>query len=237
MKTLLSALAVVVLIAAPAHADFFSPGTPNGWDFNVGMTETFAGSGIWEYSWTGQAANNRELFDILSEGGNWDSKVHPAGNQWAYSDGSGAGTLILDTNTYNDGWLPDTNRVKVTNEPNTNWTAAGSFQSQVAGGDWDNTNAATAMTDQGGGIFKFEATLAPGDYAWKPVVTGSWDSISTNSRNVNSDNINFTTDATNNHVEMWVDVLNGTVKTVITPEPATLALLGFGALALIRRRR
>ncbi|HPF39984.1 MAG TPA: PEP-CTERM sorting domain-containing protein [Phycisphaerae bacterium] len=237
MKTFVKALAIVVLIAAPAHADFFSPGTPNGWDFNLAMTETFAGSGIWEYSWTGQAANNFETFDILSEGGNWDSKVHPAGNQWAVSDGSGAGTISLDTNTYADGWLPDTNRVKVAAEPNTAWVAAGNFQPQLGAGDWDNASAITAMSDQGGGIFLFEATLVPGNYSWKPVVSGSWDSISTNSRNVNTNNIDFSTDAVNNHVEMWVDVLNGTVKTVVTPEPATLALLGFGALALIRRRR
>ncbi|MCB9853616.1 MAG: PEP-CTERM sorting domain-containing protein [Phycisphaerales bacterium] len=237
MKTFVKALAIVMLIAAPAHADFWCPGTTNGWDVNGNaMTETFGGSGIWDYSWTG-TPNNRELFDIISLPGNWDSKVHPAGNQWAYGDGTGSNTLTLDTNTYADGWLPDTNRVKVAFEPNTSWTATGSFQSQVGGSDWDNGNINTPMADQGGGIFKFEATLAPGNYAWKPVVTGSWDSISTNSRNVNTNNIDFTTDAVNNHVEMWVDVLNGTVKTVITPEPATMALLGFGALALIRRRR
>lgn len=237
MKTLVQALAVIVLIAAPAQADFYSPGTPNGWDFNHAMTETSLGSGIWEYSWSGQTPGNRETFDILSQGGNWDSKVHPSGNQWAYSDGTGAGKLTLDTNTYNDGWLPDTNRVKVAYEPNTAWVAAGNFQSQVGGGDWDNANGATLMSNMGGGLFKFEATLSPGAYSWKPVVSGSWDSISTNSRNINTNNVDFITDASNNHVALWVDVLNGTVKTVITPEPATLMLIGFGAVALIRRRR
>ena len=165
MKTLVKALAIVCMAAVPAQASFFSPGTPNGWDFNQPMTETSLGSGIWEYSWAGRPANGRETFDILSVAGNWDSKVHPAGNQWAYSNGGGSGKIILDENTYNDGWLPASNRVKVEFEPNANWTAAGSFQSQVGGGDWDNANGATAMTNMGGGIFKFEATLSPGTYA------------------------------------------------------------------------
>lgn len=240
MKTFVKALAIVALCAAPAHADFFSPGGFNGWDGAAPMVETFGGSGIWEYSYTGATANAREQFVLLDTANDYSdgSKVYLAGDQWLHSDANGDNLITLDTNTYADGWEPTTNRVSVAYESETNWVATGNFQIAAGNGsDWDNASAVTAMTDQGGGLFKYEGALAPGTYDWKAVRSGSWDAIGSDSRNVNAGNVNFTTDAVNNYVELWVNVLDGTVRSVVTPEPATMALLGFGALALIRRRR
>ena len=225
-------------LAASTLADFYSPGEPNGWDPTTPMTETSLGSGIWEYSWTGFADAPPTLFDILSVSGDWNSKVHPSGNQWVTPDGSNGNTLTLDTNASGDGWFPVANRVKVASESITTWTAVGDWQNQVGGGDWDNANANTAMSDLGGGIFGFTATLAPGTYQYKAVATGTWDAIGANSRNVNADNFGFTTTASLNQAEMLVNVLDGTVRVNLIPEPATLGLLaGGGLLLLVRRRR
>ena len=231
-----AAVLAVVVGTLPAAGDFYSPGIPNGWDFNTPMTETSLGSGIWEYTWTG-TGDNPTTFDILSEAGNWDSKVYSAGNQWVTPDGSGGNTLILDTNSAGDGWFPDANRVKVVSESVTTWTAVGDWQNQVGGGDWDNANPNTAMSDLGGGIFGFTATLAPGTYQYKAVKTGSWDAIGIDSRNVNAGNLAFTTTASLNEAEMLVDVLNGTVRVNVIPEPATLGLLAGGSLLMFVVRR
>jgi hypothetical protein len=235
LKLAVSGLAMFAM-AVPSMGQFYSPGTPNGWDPNTPMTETFGGSGIWEYSWS-STTSSPELFDILSVAGDWGSKVHGSGNQWVTPDGSGGNTISLDVNAYGDGWYPINNRVGVATELATSWTAVGDWQNQVGGGDWDNANANTLMSDLGGGIFGFTATLSPGNYQYKAVKTGTWDAIGGNSRNVNADNFGFT--SIGQPVQMLVNVLDGTVQVSIIPEPASLALVGGSAmlLLLLRRRR
>jgi hypothetical protein len=240
MKKVAAALAVsgLVLLTSTlsSKGQFYSPGTPNAWDFNTPMIETSSGSGIWDYTWTG-TTGTPELFDILAQAGNWDSKVHPSGNQWVTPDpGLGGGnTLTLDVNTYSDGWFPVNNRVKVASELTTAWTAVGDWQAQIGGGDWDFSNPNTVMSDLGGGIFGFTATLNPGTYKYKAVKTGTWDAIGGNSRNVNADDLSFTT--AGEPVEMLVNVLDGTVQVNLIPEPATVGLLGGGAMLLLLLRR
>ena len=238
MKQFVTILAGLALVATPAMADFFIPGNFNGWDNTTPMTETSAGSGIWTYDVPTQSAGDGLLMDILSESGNWDSKVYGSGNQWAVADAAGTNTITLDANVYADGWYPVENRVGVAYEANTSWTAVGNWQHLIAGGgDWTNNHPGTLMTDQGGGIYLYETNLLPaGGYEYKAVVTGSWDSIGGNSRNVNSDNFGFTVDNDFDTVKFYVDVLAGTLKVDVVPEPASLSLLALGALALIRRR-
>ncbi len=191
---------------------YYAPGEANGWDNTTPMVDQ--GGGIHHYVVDGfvDPSPATTLFDILSIEGNWDSKVWAAGNQWLILDPNGDNTLILDTNTYADGWSPDTNRVGVAYEPSTSWTAVGDWQDQVGGGNWDPSNPNTTMTDEGGGLYSFSATLTPGSYNYKAVVTGTWEAIAGSSRNVNSDNFPFTVDAARGTVVMWVDVLNGAIK-------------------------
>jgi hypothetical protein len=227
--------AVLALVAAPAWAAILTPhvaGDFQGWDPGANpMIETFPGSGIWAASFTGLGAGARHEFKITD--GTWNNSF-PGPNSWLYADGSGGVTIWYDINTYADGWSPTTERLALSTDPGT-WTAVGDWQHFVGGGDWDNANPATAMAPQGGGIYKLQATLPPGNYNWKAVVTGSWDSISWDNRSVNTANWGFTTDAVNDTVVFWVNSFAGTAKYDLVPEPA--ALLGLGLLGLVLRRR
>lgn len=54
-------------------------------------------------------------------------------------------------------------------------TLVGDLQTELgAAGDWAPTEAATDMTDQGGGNYTFTGTLPPGTYEYKVALNGTW---------------------------------------------------------------
>jgi len=231
---------VIAMMAMPAMAGTITTphaaGDFNGWSASADpMTETFVGSDIWTRSITGLTPGARYEYKIADL--NWSPNSIPLpGNSWLFADGAGNIDLTYDGNTYADTWSPTFDRFGQSTDGGA-WTAVGSFQSQIGGGDWDNANVNTAMAPQGGGIYALTAVLTPGTYDWKAVVTGSWDAISWDCRSVNSANWSFTTDAVLDTVTFEVNGLDGTARVTVTPEPSTLALLGLGGLALLRRRR
>ena len=231
-RHLIGLMAIVALVAAPAAADVFIPGEFNGWDATTPMTETSAGSAIWTYDTPSYVDTELPTtFVLLSESGNWDSKFIWSGDSWAIMNPNenDTNTITFDLNTYADGWFPVTNRVGVAYEQGS-WTAVGDWQG------WDPSNAGTAMTPMGGGLYMHEATgLAPGDHWYKAVRTGTWDAIGGDSRSVNADNFGFTTDAVNDGARFYVDANNGILKVEVIPEPASM--LGLALLGLLIRRR
>lgn len=237
MKKFVAMLAVG-LLAAPAMAAISSPhvaGSFQGWDAGSNpMTETAPGSGVWTATFTGLGANERHEFKITD--GTWDNSF-PGPNSWLYSDAAGDVTITYNTNNIADGWSPTEERLGLSTDSPSGWTAVGDWQSQVGGGDWDNANPATAMAPQGGGIYMLEAVLAPGNYEWKAVTTGAWDSISWDNRSTNTANWGFSTDLINDTVRFWVNGPEGIAKIEVIPEPATLGLFLLGTLAMLRRRR
>jgi hypothetical protein len=228
----LAAILIVGLIAVPAMAwppnPAYLAGDFNGWTANgTLMTETSAGSGVWTSTLTGLAAGSRHEFKVTI--GDWSQNYPGSGNSWFYADASGNVTVTYDSTNHADGWGPGADRIGISTDPGA-WTAVGDWQG------WSNGNPLTSMVAQGGGIYKFQTVLSPGTYQYKAVNTGTWDAIGVDSRSNNAATWQFTTDATNNTVTFWADASAGRIKVDITPEPATLALMLIGGLALIRRR-
>jgi hypothetical protein len=223
---MLVVLAVAGLVTS-ANAAYYVAGDFNGWNpAGNAMTETVAGSGIWTVDLSNVAGRHEFKVTI----GDWSTN-YPASNSWLYGDASGSVTVTFNTNIVSDGWDPAQYRIGLSTP--LSWTIAGGFQG------WDNANPATAMTPMGGGLYMFSTTLPAGYYEFKPVVTGTWDSLAADGRTGNTANMSVTTTAGFEVVNFYVDDLNGAVRVEVVPEPATMSLLALGSLVLtsIRRRK
>jgi len=231
MKKLLivtAALAVSIPVFGQL-TPYYLAGDFNSWNAagNV-MTETFAGSGIWQVTLTGLSAGRHE-FKVTEGDWAWN---YPGANSWLYAPADGNITITYDVNTYSDGWSATAQRIGLSADLGT-WTAVGDFQG------WNNADATTAMTALGGGIYEYTLTTV-GSWNWKPCVTGSWDAISWDNRSIATANWSFTVNA-GEAANLYVDGLKGVAKVeiVTVPEPTTMALCALAGLAMlvVARRR
>ena len=230
MKKVLLILLMCVISGA-VQADLVSQpyitGDFNGWDPGLDpMTETVLGSGIWEYTITGLAADQYQQFKITP--GDW-STTAPSANSWYNADAAGEVDITFNTNVVSDGWLPEQFRVGVSTEPGA-WSLVGDFNG------WNNADPAQAMAPLGGGIYAITQTFAAGNYLLKPTQTGTWDAIGGDGRSIDAWNY-YLELPSESEVTVSVDALGGTMKVDVVPEPTTIALLAMGSLGLLRRKR
>jgi len=209
-------------------------GSMQGWDPGATpMTETAEGSGVWVHQFTGLTASTRYEFKITD--GTWSNAL-PSANSWCYTDEAGQVTITYDGNFHFDGWAPNRDRLGVdtTSATTPPWTATGNFLSEIGGSDWDNASAAGAMVAQGSSVYKLTFTNVPaGNYAWKAVRTGSWDSLSWDTRSVNTADMTFTIGAATDTVTLWVDEARGCVKVDVVAAPPVTGACCVGATCTV----
>lgn len=197
-------VAAVLGLVVPASAQqYYLAGVFNGWTSD-GTLMIEISPGIWSATISGFAPGSRSEFKVTD--GTWDWS-YPGQNSWFYADASGVVTVTFNTNTVSDGWLPAQNRLTLSADPG-NWTVAGGFQG------WDNANPATTMTSLGRGVhmYMLSASLTPGFYEFKPVLTGTWDSLTVVERSVGTPNMSVTLTEGFDVVNLYVDALKGAVR-------------------------
>jgi hypothetical protein len=207
--------------AAPTIATPYLAGTFNGWtnpDPNYQMTETVPGNRIWTKLISGLLAGSRQEFKVTD--GTWTHNL-PAANSWFYADPNGECLVTYDSNFYSDGWAPARDRLGLSADPGA-WNAPGDYVTGLGGLNWTNNDPHSAMVPQGGGVHKLTFTGVPaGNHVWKAVVSGTWDSISWDTRSVNTQNMAFTIGAPTDTVDLWVNNAIGVVKFDVTPGAPT----------------
>lgn len=235
--TCLTAFVAGVLLmadAADAQRNFYIPGnfmseafdytdwTPT--DYAVpgdAMVETSSGSGIYELNFdlttgttpgtVGQQYGFKILEDLSGDGAAFSNPDDPEitpNDSWFFGDADGAMTIRLDTNTYDDGLFPQTNRIAIVDDVDT-WTVIGNFQTQLgATADYDNDYAGTAMTETApdSGVFEL-TTMIPtaGNYNFRTVNTGTFLGVGTDQRRNDAANLSFLTFEENQEVTFRLD--------------------------------
>jgi glycosidase len=210
-------LSAFALFPPPPPPEWYARGDFNGWSTADPMYDdgshgdAVAGDGIYT-ALVAVATAGRYEFKIATA--DWSTSYPTSGNSWL--DTTAADeivTVTFDTNTYTDGWLPETDIIGVSTEPGA-WTAVGDWQG------WDNANPGTAMTAQGDGVYGLTTSIAsPGTYQYKAVKTGSWDAVGADGRSVNAATMVFEIVEADQEVTFSVDALDGRVSVEVA-EPS-----------------
>jgi glycosidase len=197
--------------------EWYVRGDFNGWGTADPMYDdgthgdALAGDGIYTALVTVATAGRYE-FKVATD--DWSVSFPGSGNSWLGTNADGqVVTVTFDTNTYTDGWLPETNIIGLSTEPGA-WTAVGDWQG------WDNASPATAMTAQGDGVYELTTSItSPGTHQYKAVKTGTWDAVGADGRSVNASTATFETTVADQDVALTVDVLAGRIRVAVEEPP------------------
>ena len=225
MKRIMFLAALAATVTA-AHAQYVVRGEFNSWGGTGDVAMANLGGGLWQGTVTGLTVGTGYEFKVTTP--DWSDNA-PGSNARAYSDASGNLLVNFWETAAADGWNPSSgHRVGYDNGNFHGWDIMGSFDGWV--------NPLITLTHQGSGLYTGSVVLNPGTYFYKFRKAGDWGvSIGDNFGNSAQD-IQLNVGATSMY-EFKLDVPNGRYTANAVPEPASMAVLGLGAAALLRRRR
>ena len=186
---------------------------------------TDLGGGHWEATVSGLTPGSMSEYKIAVA--DWSSSA--PGSNGKFEVGA-SGTLSFDfwETAPADGWNPTGMRVGYDNGNAHEWDVMGSFNG------W--SSPVVGLSHMGSGLYQGTVALVAGSYEYKIRKAGSWD-ISVGDDFGNSAANLTTTIASDGLYEFSIAVPNGRHKLTAVPEPATMAVLGLGVAALLRRRK
>jgi hypothetical protein len=230
MKIYIASVLSVVLMAATAVGQPYNArGSFNGWG-ETPMNDDFDGT----YSITIGSLSGDQEFKVAQN--DWASSW-PGSNAKAPADGAGNLTIHFQPGAIGDGWNPSADRVGWDDPLQFGWEIQGAFNGWDEGVD----SAARQMTNQGGGLYSVDYTIAAaGSHDFKFRKSGDWAYSIGGDFGNSAGNANVTTTQNNQLVRFLLDLPNGRWTTIAIPEPATLFVAACGLAATVafaRRRR
>ena len=225
MKKVCVLMLACIMTAGTVNATYYVRGGFNGWDMSTAMVDD--GDGTYSATVTGLTAGDRYEFKVSED--DW-ANAWPGSNSKTIVNSAGEITFHFIPGAAGDGWNPAENRVGYDDPGQFGWDIMGSFDGWTA--------AIGQMTDNGGGMYSLTYTIATaGTYEFKFRESGSWDIAIGGDFGNSAGNAMVETVADNTDVLFELDLPNGRWNATVVPEPATMALLGLGSLAMLRRKK
>ena len=237
-KNLLLGVATLSFLAvgSQVQAQYYVAGAFQGWDpGNATYQMTDMGGGHYQYIMTGQTAGSVQEFKITS--GGWADPNYPSSNVTGIVGTNGEMQIdFWDNDSWADGWLPaDQRRIGYTSDATASWSIIG--QSGFGFGDWGTGTDGPSLTHQGNQVYSAIIDITnTGDAEFKFRQTGTWDGYQFSWDGGKDGNIMYNF-ANTGLYEFTIDTANGRYDVEVVPEPATMTLLGLGALAALRRKK
>lgn len=109
--------------------------------------------------------------------GSWDNTWPQNGNLSIVADADETVTFYLDTNTYEDGFLPESNIVYSSNLSERTEPAEPTIRGDLNGWDPDDDTYMLDLVDAEGNFYTTYTATEDGTIAWKVASLGEWDSF------------------------------------------------------------
>ncbi len=190
----------------PGTGLWYLRGEMNGWSgtqdrlYDDGTHgDLLAGDGIYTLHYTFATTGTFEFKITVDD---WSTNFPPQNSKVTVTSIGQVVRFTLDTNTYNDGWLPKANIVAASDVYPTSWTVVGPWQG------WANDAVTTTMQMVAPGLYTLVYTFTtPGAYQFKIAQTSNWNRVyGTGGRTGNTDPFDFQTYTPDQRVQFWLDV-------------------------------